>query len=68
MKITTKVEYLKKGESYDKREQAEIELLNFTKMNQESYITIRLPSGDSIYIPDTDFLRLAEFLVKKGRS
>lgn len=42
MKITTKVEYLKKGESYDKREQVEIELLNFTKMKKEYYITIRI--------------------------
>lgn len=68
MKLMTKVEYLRKGESYDKRERVEIEISNFTKINQESYINIKLPSGDSIYIPDLDFLRIAEFLVKKGKS
>jgi hypothetical protein len=68
MKITTKIELLKKDQPYEKREKVEIQFANFSKLNGESFIQMVLPSGDTIYIPDIDFLHLAEFLVRRGKG
>jgi hypothetical protein len=68
MKITTRIELLKKGQPYEKREKVEAQFSSFSKLNGETFIQIVLPSGDTIYIPDIDFLHLAEFLVKRGRG